>query len=66
MRLLRFRHARIARESEETATSRPISDRYFEFAIPGFARKRSPTIVHCRLFVSLISEPKCVDKQGKR
>ena len=33
--LLRFRHARMAREREETAKLQPISDRrYFELAIP--------------------------------
>ena len=33
--LLRFRHARTAREREKTAKLQPISDRrYFELAIP--------------------------------
>ena len=57
--LLRFRHARTAREREETAKLHTdLRSSILRVGYSRLRRKRSPTIVYSPLFVLLISESK--------
>ena len=66
-RLLRFRHARTARERDETAKLH--TDLRLSRLRVGYSRlrrKRGPTIVYCSLFVSIIFESQLADKAAER